>query len=233
MPITHEIFLTLTKASVGLGNVDNTADMDKPVSTAVSSALSILSSSVTTALSTKQDTLVSGTNIKTINGGTLLGSGDVTVQATLVSGTNIKTINSASLLGSGDITVQATLVSGTNIKTINGSSLLGSGDITVGGGLTIGSTSISSGTTTRVLFEGSGNVVQQDAAFVFNSSNRWLNNYGKGNISTNTSFGESAMANGTVTGTNNVTLGYQTGYQITSGSQNTFVGFVYVGGVLV
>lgn len=50
-------------------------------------------------------------------------------QDTLVSGTNIKTVNSTSLLGSGDIAVQATLVSGTNIKTIEGQSLLGSGNI--------------------------------------------------------------------------------------------------------
>jgi hypothetical protein len=52
------------------------------------------------------------------------------LQQELVSGTNIKTINSTSLLGSGNVAVQATLVSGTNIKTINSNSLLGSGDIT-------------------------------------------------------------------------------------------------------
>lgn len=56
-------------------------------------------------------------------------------QAALVSGTNIKTINSTSLLGSGDVAVQPTLVSGTNIKTINGSTVLGSGDLVVGGGM--------------------------------------------------------------------------------------------------
>jgi nitrogen fixation protein len=55
-------------------------------------------------------------------------------QDTLVSGTNIKTVNSTSLVGSGDVAVQATLVSGTNIKTINGSSILGSGDLVVSGG---------------------------------------------------------------------------------------------------
>jgi hypothetical protein len=56
-------------------------------------------------LSSKQDVLVSGTNIKTVNSTSLLGSGDVAVQATLVSGTNIKTINSSSILGSGDLVV--------------------------------------------------------------------------------------------------------------------------------
>ena len=55
----------------------------------------------------KQDTLISATNIKTINSTTVLGSGDIAVQATLVSGTNIKTINSTSLLGSGDIAISA------------------------------------------------------------------------------------------------------------------------------
>jgi len=57
-----------TKSDVGLANVDNTSDANKPVSTATQ-----------TALNAKQDTLVSATNIKTINGTTLLGSGDLVV----------------------------------------------------------------------------------------------------------------------------------------------------------
>jgi len=60
--------VTLVKGDVGLGNVDNTADADKPISSATQSALNA-----------KQSTLVSGTNIKTINGDSLLGSGDITV----------------------------------------------------------------------------------------------------------------------------------------------------------
>ncbi len=60
--------ITLTRSDVGLGNVDNTSDANKPVSTATQ-----------TALNAKQDTLVSGTNIKTINGASVLGSGDLTV----------------------------------------------------------------------------------------------------------------------------------------------------------
>lgn len=58
----------------------------------------------------------------------------VDLQERLNSGTNIKTVNNNSLLGSGNVSVQPTLVSGTNIKTINNESLLGSGNITVGGG---------------------------------------------------------------------------------------------------
>ena len=56
-------------------------------------------------LAAKQDTLVSGTNIKTVNSTTILGSGNLAVQDVLVSGTNIKTINGTSLLGSGNIPV--------------------------------------------------------------------------------------------------------------------------------
>jgi hypothetical protein len=61
-------FQTLDKTAVGLANVDNTSDANKPVSTAQQ-----------TALNAKQDTLVSGTNIKTINGTSLLGSGNIPV----------------------------------------------------------------------------------------------------------------------------------------------------------
>ena len=89
---------------------------------------------VTKSVSGLQPTLVSGTDIVTINSETLLQSGDLLVQPTLVSGTNIKTINGTDLLDSGDLLVQPTLDSGINIKTINGSSVLGSGDLVIGGG---------------------------------------------------------------------------------------------------
>lgn len=89
---------------------------------------------ITVDLRELQPTLVSGTNIKTINGMSILGSGNLSVQPTLVSGTNIKTINNNTLLGSGNIDLQTKLVSGTSIKTINGQSLLGSGNISISGG---------------------------------------------------------------------------------------------------
>jgi hypothetical protein len=93
-PTTDDVFpvvdiATNTTTKVQLANL--------PVQTAV-----------TTALATKQATLVSGTNIKTVNSNSLLGAGDVAVQPTLVSGTNIKTLNSVSLLGAGDIVLAAT-----------------------------------------------------------------------------------------------------------------------------
>lgn len=56
------------------------------------------------------------------------------LQPTLVSGTDIVTINTASILGSGNVNLQTPLVSGTNIKTINSNSLLGSGDLVIASG---------------------------------------------------------------------------------------------------
>lgn len=87
---------------------------------------------VETAMNDKQDLLVSGTNIKTINNQSILGEGNIeisgdvdltnyytktetdtkldTKQNTLVSGTNIKTINSESILGTGDIQINVPTV---------------------------------------------------------------------------------------------------------------------------
>lgn len=65
---------SVNKEQVGLGNVDNTSDLNKPIS-----------KSAQTALNAKQDTLVSGTNIKTINGESVVGSGDIVVEGGLGS----------------------------------------------------------------------------------------------------------------------------------------------------
>jgi len=61
-PVAH------TRAQVGLSQVDNTSDLNKPLSNATVDALAL-----------KQATLVSGANIKTVNGKPLLGAGDMDV----------------------------------------------------------------------------------------------------------------------------------------------------------
>lgn len=88
---------------------------------------------VDTALSGKQETLVSGTNIKTINNESLLGSGNINIEAagtvdqTIISGSTNAVAGGA--VYDGLAGKQATLVSGTNIKTVGTNSLLGSGNI--------------------------------------------------------------------------------------------------------
>lgn len=101
-----------------------------------------------------QPLLVSGTNIKTINSQSILGSGDLAVTATAdwttlqnkpttISGFGITdafdgvysslTGTPTTLSGYGITDAQEILVSASNIKTINGVSILGSGDLTVAG----------------------------------------------------------------------------------------------------
>ena len=84
----------ITKSMVGLNNVDNTSDLNKPISTATQSALDL-----------KQDILVSGTSIKTINSTSLLGSGDISIDLS-VKQTNIQFQNEGVALGtSGTVDV--------------------------------------------------------------------------------------------------------------------------------
>lgn len=112
-------------------------------------------------LGQKQDTLVSGTNIKTINGESVLGSGNLvlggsgTVTSVSVSSANgfagtvsnptttpaitISTTVTGLLVGNG--TSIAAAVSGTDVKTVNSVSILGSGNISVG---TVTNTSVTS-----------------------------------------------------------------------------------------
>ena len=108
--------------------------------------------------SSKQDVLVSGTDIQTINGSSILTSGDLSLQETLVAGTNIKTINTNSILGSGDISLQEPLVSGTSIQTINGNSILTSGNLSLQETLVSG-TNIKTVNSSSLV--GSGNIAVQ------------------------------------------------------------------------
>jgi hypothetical protein len=78
------------------------------------------------------------------------------------------------LLKTGLDAKQATLVSGTNIKTVGGVSILGAGDIVINSGLTIGTTSIASGTVGRLIFQGAGDVVQQDSNLFWDNTNKRL-----------------------------------------------------------
>jgi hypothetical protein len=92
-----------------------------------------------------------------------------------VSVFNGVTYDTKSLTGANVVSgLQPTLVSATNIKTINSTTLLGSGDIAISTGLTVGTTPITSGTVGRVLFEGTGNVVQQDSTLFWDNTNKRL-----------------------------------------------------------
>lgn len=94
-------------------------------------------------LSNKQDTLVSGTNIKTVNGNSLLGSGDIAISGGISAislntpsepydvpvSSGTATIDIGDGLKVSDSGNKATLSA--KIKTVNNTSLLGSGDVAV------------------------------------------------------------------------------------------------------
>lgn len=80
-----------------------------------------------TALNGKQSTLVSGTNIKTVNGNSLLGTGNLTLSSSWGSITG--TLSNQTDLQNALNAKQNTLISSSNIKTIGGINILGSGDL--------------------------------------------------------------------------------------------------------
>ncbi len=111
---------SVTKAQVGLGKVDDTADIDKPISTATQAALD-----------TKQATLVSGTNIKTINGTTILGSGNIPFP-TLSGGSDVA--NDATVAGGVTVSGHSVSVKKKTLKGSRGISVSGATDsITITG----------------------------------------------------------------------------------------------------
>lgn len=85
----------------------------------------------------KQDRLISNTNVKTVGGNSILGSGDIPLPATVTVVNNLTTGGTTTALSAEQGKnlksqvdgKQATLVSNGNIKTVGGQSLLGSGDI--------------------------------------------------------------------------------------------------------
>ena len=81
---TKKITPSALKTALALNNVDNTSDANKPISSATQ-----------TALDAKQATLVNTTNIKSINGTSILGSGNLVVGGGVSDGDK------------GDITVSA------------------------------------------------------------------------------------------------------------------------------
>jgi len=121
------------KLGMSLNNVDNTSDLNKPISTATQSALDGKQGSLTltTTGTSGAATLIGNTlNIPQYSGGG--GGGGVNwgdIGGTLANQTDLQ----SALDGK-----QATLVNQSNIKSINGTSLLGSGDLTVGGGISDG-----------------------------------------------------------------------------------------------
>ena len=119
---------------------------------------------VDTLLATKQDQLISGVNIKTVNNSSLLGEGNIIIEGggssvDIVSGWDAEptddVVPSEKLVKDSLDLKQDLLVSGTTIKTVNNNSLLGSGNIEIqgGGGSVIGTGSFSINSSGHLIVE--------------------------------------------------------------------------------
>lgn len=135
-------FQTLDKSAVGLGNVDNTSDANKPVSTAQQTALDLKQNSLgftpEDSANKSTSTSDSASSVKFPVWSAILSYFDVTriktiLGITTLSGSNTGDDATNSQYSGLATSKQDTLVSGTNIKTINGNSILGSGDIVISG----------------------------------------------------------------------------------------------------
>lgn len=112
-----------------------------------------------TAIGLKQDTLVSGTNIKTIGGVSLLGSGDVLMQISITTSVSITT---ATTDGSGITQYGKHVLIKNGVNNIN---------ITVNGVSTMPTTYQKEGTGTITFVQGAGRTLRQvDATAILNGS---------------------------------------------------------------
>lgn len=135
--------VVLNKSDLGLGNVDNTSDADKPISSATQTALD--------GKVDENSAIIGATKTKiTYDAKGLVTAGADATTSDIADSTDKRYVSDAQLVvigntsgtNSGDdatntqysglaTSKQDTLVSGTNIKTINSTSLLGSGDIAI------------------------------------------------------------------------------------------------------
>ena len=140
--------IDLDKADVGLGNVDNTSDADKPISTATQTALDGKKNDFTENTAFNKDF---GTNTNTVLEG----------NTRIITSSEITTIANQSGTNTGDENT-TTIQTKRPIKTVNGNSLEGNGNVQITAVAPINSASFISSLSQNVgtLLNGSGTNIQ-------------------------------------------------------------------------
>lgn len=118
---------SVTKSQVGLSEVDNTSDSQKPISTAAAAKNTTQDNAIALNTAKVWITPTQASDITANNAKNTYPSWDASKVSNLPADQN--TVNTT--LQSNIDTKQDTLVSGTNIKTINGDSVLWSGNIVI------------------------------------------------------------------------------------------------------
>jgi len=119
--------VTIDKTTVGLQSVDNTSDINKPLSIAAENALELKSNLISPTFTTPNIGVATGISFNNITG---LSSTAPEMDGTQTVGVGTTAARSDHVHPT-DTSRQAALVSGTNLKTIGGTTLLGPGDIPV------------------------------------------------------------------------------------------------------
>ena len=127
--------VTLGKSDIGLGNVPN-IDATNPANISQNSSYRFITDAQNSVWSGKQDALVSGTNIKTINGVSLLGSGDIDTSLSIATKVYIDSVSGINATGRGSLgkpylTPEYALSDITNTSTFVGN--ITSGSTTISG----------------------------------------------------------------------------------------------------
>lgn len=133
----------ITKSMVGLSNVDNTSDVNKPISTATQTALNLKVDS-NTAITGATKTKITYDSKGLVTAGADATTADIadSTNKRYVTDADLTVVENTSGTNTGDnatntqysglaASKQDTLQSTVNIKSINGNSLLGSGDLTI------------------------------------------------------------------------------------------------------
>lgn len=148
-PILSSLTASQLLALDGSNNIQTLTVATYPSLTEISYVKGV-TSSIQTQFTGKQATLVSGTNIKTVNGTTLLGSGDLATPQGTVTAVSIATANGVSGSSSGGATPALTITLGAiTPSTVNGNTITtGTGTLTLGAGSTLATSATNSITLT-------------------------------------------------------------------------------------
>ena len=229
----------ITKSMVGLGSVDNTSDLGKPISTATQSALDLkaaisyvdpslnLKANLASPIFTGTVTAAKLTSGDASFNGRVDISGVLSVTQTVNSVVKNTTVNNYNVSVTNDLSLNGNLLVSSDVS-LN-SKLFVTGDTSFNGRVDIcgnfyaqyPASSIPSSAIIGGVGGGSGSGGGSSATDI--SVNSLTVGRGPGDVATNTAYGYQALLTNT-TGANNTAIGYQAGDVNITGAFNTFLG---------
>jgi hypothetical protein len=227
----------VTKVHVGLGNVDNTSDVNKPISNAVQTALDAKLALAGGTLT--GDLTLTGAPTQALHAATKAYVDNVSAGLHIHEAANAATSNTLSVLSGGSVTynngtdgVGATLTLGTALTTLDGYTLTNGDRVLVKNEANAAHNGVYARTSSTVLtraddFNTPGEIAGGDLVFVENgtlyNSTSWVVENEVNTIGTDDILWAQFSGAGTVTGGTNITV---TGLQVSVVSNPTFANVV-------